>query len=81
LQLGTEGYSPAILAKATRQASKTASFAEASDDLRELAEVTISSTHLQRISERIGHEWAAWRDDRRDIACRYTSFRSASARR
>lgn len=63
MHLGTEGYSPAILAKAARQASKTTSFAEASDDLRELAGVAISATHLQRISERIGQEWAAWRDE------------------
>lgn len=62
LRLGTEGYSPAILRKATRQASKAA-FGEASDDLRELAEVEISPTHLQRISERIGGEWAEFRDD------------------
>lgn len=61
LRLGTEGYSPAILRKATRQASKV-SFAEASDDLRELAEVEISPTHLQRISERLGGEWAEFRD-------------------
>ena len=56
--MGTEGYSPAVLAKAVRQASKASSFAEASDDLRELAEVEISPTHLQRLSERIGEEWA-----------------------
>lgn len=62
LRLGTEGYSPAVLAKAVRQASKAASFAEASEDLRELAEVDISPTHLQRLSERIGHEWAEVRD-------------------
>lgn len=62
LRLGTEGYSPAVLAKAVRQASKAASFAEASEDLRELAEVEISPTHLQRISERIGQEWAEVRD-------------------
>lgn len=62
LRLGTEGYSPAVLSKAARQASKSASFAEASDDLQELAEVEISATHLQRISERIGQEWAEVRD-------------------
>lgn len=61
LNLGTEGYSPAVLAKAVRQASKT-SFAEASEDLRELADVQISPTHLQRLSERIGKEWAEVRD-------------------
>jgi hypothetical protein len=52
-----------LLAKAVRQASKAASFAEASDDLRELADVEISPTHLQRLSERIGDEWAAVRDE------------------
>src|SRR5262245_39338719 len=42
LSLGTEGYSPALLGKAVRQASKASSFAEASDDLKELADVEIS---------------------------------------
>jgi hypothetical protein len=63
LRLGTEGYSSAVLAKAVRQASKAPSFQEASDDLRELAEVEISPTHLQRLSERIGKEWAEVRDE------------------
>ena len=58
-----ERYSPAVLAKAVRQASKAPSFAEASDDLRELAEVEISPTHLQRLSERIGEEWVEFRDE------------------
>lgn len=62
LRLGSEGYSPAVLEKATRQASKTGSFAEASEDLRELADLEISATHLQRISKRIGQEWEAARD-------------------
>jgi hypothetical protein len=62
LELGTEGYSPIVLALAARQASKSASFAEASDDLRELAHIEMSATHLQRISERIGEEWCADRD-------------------
>jgi len=52
-----------VLAKAVRQASKASSFAEASDDLRELADVEISATHLQRLSERIGEEWAEVRDE------------------
>ena len=63
LGLGTEGYSPTVLAKAVRQASKASSFAEASDDLRELADMEISPTHLQRLSERIGEEWAEVRDE------------------
>ncbi len=60
--MGTEDYSPAVLAKAVRQASKAPSFAEASADLRELADLEISPTHLQRLSERIGGEWVEVRD-------------------
>jgi hypothetical protein len=52
-----------LLAKAVRQASKASSFEDASDDLRELAGVEISATHLQRLSERIGREWAKARDE------------------
>lgn len=53
-----------MLQKAVRQAAKVA-FQEASEDLRELAAVTVSATHLQRLSERIGREWQAERD--RDV--------------
>jgi hypothetical protein len=60
--LGTEGYSPTLLRKAVRQASKAASFQDASEDLRELAGFSISATHLQRLSERIGDEWQQQRD-------------------
>lgn len=63
LRLGTEGYSPAVIDKAVRQAAKASSFADASDDLRELAEIEISATHLQRLSERIGEEWIEVRDE------------------
>jgi hypothetical protein len=48
--------------KAVRQASKAASFQEASEDLKALVEVSISATHLQRLSERVGREWAQARD-------------------
>jgi hypothetical protein len=51
-----------VLAKAVRQASKAPSFAEASDDFWELADLEISPTHLQRLSERIGGEWVEVRD-------------------
>jgi hypothetical protein len=50
------------LRKAVRQAGKAPSFREASDDLRELAGLAVSPSHLQRLSERIGREWAAARD-------------------
>ena len=45
-----------------RQAAKAPSFQDASDDLKELAALPISSSHLQRLSERIGWEWAEVRD-------------------
>jgi hypothetical protein len=49
--------------KGVRQASKASSFVEASEDMRELAEIDISPTHLQRLSERIGEEWGELRDE------------------
>jgi hypothetical protein len=45
-----------------RQASKASSFRDASDDLRELAGVPICPTHLGKLAERIGREWAQRRD-------------------
>jgi hypothetical protein len=45
-----------------RQAGKAASFRDASDDLKHLAQVTISPNHLAKVAERIGREWAAARD-------------------
>lgn len=63
MKLGTEGYSPRVVQKAVRQAGQAPSFAAASADLRELAELDISVTHLQRLSERIGQEWAEVRDE------------------
>src|SRR5262249_59241465 len=61
LQLGTEGYSPAVLQKVVRQGGKV-SFAEASADLRALSGLTISPTHVQRLTERVGREWQDLRD-------------------
>ncbi|HSQ10674.1 MAG TPA: hypothetical protein VLN25_08675 [Burkholderiaceae bacterium] len=68
-----------------RQASKAASFKEASEDLKVLAEVSISPTHLQRLSERVGQEWAQARDQevqafREDkLLCRYEAAPNAAA--
>jgi hypothetical protein len=45
-----------------RQAAKAPSFKEASEDLRELAGLPVSPSHLQRLGGRIGREWAAARD-------------------
>jgi hypothetical protein len=62
LRLGTEGYSPAVLRKAVRQAGKALSFQDASADLQELAQITISPHHLGKVAERIGRAWVAARD-------------------
>jgi hypothetical protein len=71
--------------KAVRQASKAASFEEASEDLRELAGVSISASHLQRLSQRVGQEWAQARDqevqafrDKR-LVCAYAAGPQAAA--
>jgi hypothetical protein len=73
------------LQKAVRQAAQAASFEEASKDLEELAGVSISATHLQRLSERVGKEWAeerdkevlAFRDDK--LVCAYAAAPSTAA--
>lgn len=62
MRLGTEGYSPALLRKAVRQNSKASSCKDASDDLLELLGIFISPSHLQKITRRIGQEWADARD-------------------
>ena len=45
-----------MLQKVVRQGGK-GSFAEASADLRELCDLKISPTHVQRLTERVGREW------------------------
>jgi len=85
LKLGTEGYSPRLVRKGVRLASKSASFKEASEDLQALAGAAMSATHLQRLSERIGSEWAferdkevqAFREDK--LVCAYAAAPKASA--
>lgn len=62
LQLGTEGYSPSLLQKIVRQGRKAPSFREAAEDVRELAQVTISPAHVRRLCERLGREWVGHRD-------------------
>jgi hypothetical protein len=62
LHLGTEGYSPTVLRKAVRQAGKATSFRDASDDLKELLQVSICPSHLLKLAERIGREWTTARD-------------------
>lgn len=67
-----------------RQGGKV-SFKEASADLKALAEVSISATHVQRLSERVGREWArardrevqAFREDK--LMCAYAAAPPAAA--
>src|ERR1051326_2126398 len=80
-----EGYSPRVLEKAVRQASKASSFEDASEDLCELAGISISASHLQRLSQRIGREWAQARDQEvqafreKRLLCAYAAGPQASA--
>jgi hypothetical protein len=68
-----------------RQASKATSFKEASEDLRALAEVSISATHLQRLSQRVGTEWVQARDQEvqafreEKLLCAYATAPKAAA--
>ena len=71
--------------KAVRQASKAPSFKDASEDLKDLLEVSISATHLQRLSERVGQEWAQARDQEvqafreNRLTCAYAAAPKAAA--
>jgi hypothetical protein len=68
-----------------RLAAKASSFQEASDDLRAVAEISISATHLQRLCKRVGSEWQqaetkeveAFRQQR--LQCAYAAAPSAAA--
>lgn len=62
MELGTEDFSPAVIKLAVHKAEEMPSFAAASADLEESIQVKMSPKHLQRLSWRIGEEWA----DRRD---------------
>jgi hypothetical protein len=83
--LGTEGYSPRVVALAVRQGSKASSFKDASDDLRELAGIRIGATQVQRLCGRIGGEWAQQRDREvqafreQRLACSYAAAPKAAA--
>jgi len=60
--LGTEGYSPALLAKIEYAGANEVSFQQAAESLGRLAELPISDRHVERITERLGRERAAQRD-------------------
>jgi len=65
LDLGPEDYSPALVRKIVRHGAKDP-FEEASEDLREDVGIRVTPKQVQRITERIGTEWAERRD--RDVA-------------
>lgn len=56
LRLGTEGYSPSLLYKIEWAGANAGSFGQARQALEKLAELKISSKHVQRITERLGGE-------------------------
>jgi hypothetical protein len=62
LKLGTEGYSPAVLIKIEYAGANEASFGQAAKALAELAELTVSAKHVQRLTERLGQERLAQRE-------------------
>ena len=62
--LGPEDYSPALVRKIVRHGGKD-SFEEASADLREDVGIEIDPKQVERITERVGSEWAQARD--RDV--------------
>lgn len=60
--MGTEGYSAALVAKIEYAGANEGSFLQASQALERLAELPISAKHVQRITERLGHERGVQRD-------------------
>lgn len=61
LKLNVEGYSPALVRQIVSQGGRYA-FAEAAHNLGELAGLRISARHVERLTERVGAEWAERRD-------------------
>jgi hypothetical protein len=62
LKLGTEGYSPRLLAKIEYAGANESSFEQAHRSLEVLAELSISTKHVWRITKRLGQERGQQRD-------------------
>jgi hypothetical protein len=62
LALGPEDLSPALVQKVVRHGGKDA-FKEASEDLKEDLGIEVNAKQVERITERIGSEWVAARDE------------------
>ena len=62
LVLGTEGYSAALVAKIEYAGVHQESFQKAAENLAYVGDLPISGKHVQRITERLGHERVSQRD-------------------
>ena len=62
LEMGTEGYSPKILEKIEYAGTNAVSFKQAAEHMEVLGEMKISAKHIQRLTERLGAEREAIRD-------------------
>jgi hypothetical protein len=60
--LGTEGYSPRLLARIEYAGANECSFERAARSLGVLSELSISAKHVQRVTERLGQERRRERD-------------------
>lgn len=59
MKLGSEGYSPGLLKKIEYAGGNSRSFEVAAQSLQRLAECSISSRHVERLTEKLGRERAA----------------------
>ncbi len=66
LGLGPENISPVLLRKVVRHGGKDP-FQEASEDLKEDLGLAISAKQVQRLTERVGAEWKAQRDQQVEL--------------
>jgi hypothetical protein len=62
LKVGTEGYSPRLLAKIEYAGANEGSFEQARRSLEVLGELSISTRHVWRITQRLGRERSQQRD-------------------
>jgi hypothetical protein len=63
LGFGTEGYSPSVLRKIEYAGGNSSSFKQASEFLQRLAGLSVDPKHVARITERLGAERLAQREE------------------
>lgn len=66
LALGPENLSPALVRKVVRRGGKV-SFQEASEDIKEDVGIDVNAKQVQRVTERVGTEWQAARDQQVEL--------------